>query len=136
MLFHGHLLEAPVRPGLSFTHRSGGSYPSPSVENVTLTSQQPRALKRPPPQFDSRRIVADAKWSGMYRVKLPGGGVMVNLTRAKDAALALWGEKAARHVAFMLRGAACAVLGPISAPILLLFHTKTVMGDYSLLPIA
>jgi len=33
------------------------------------------------------RIVRDGRWSSMYRVRLPGGGLsdMVNLTRAKDA---------------------------------------------------
>jgi hypothetical protein len=33
----------------------------------------------------------DAKWAGMYRVRLPGGYLtdMVNLTRAKDAAISL-----------------------------------------------
>jgi hypothetical protein len=32
-------------------------------------------------------IVPDAKWPGMYRLRLPDGSlsVMVNLTRAKDA---------------------------------------------------
>lgn len=36
------------------------------------------------------RVVSDAKWPGMWRVKLPGGlSDMVNLTRAKDAALGL-----------------------------------------------
>ena len=30
----------------------------------------------------------------------------------------------------------CVDLGPISAPILLFFHTKTVMQEYSMLPIA
>jgi hypothetical protein len=35
-------------------------------------------------------IVPDAKWIGMYRLRLPGGGLsdMVNVTRAKDAVLA------------------------------------------------
>jgi hypothetical protein len=34
-----------------------------------------------------RGIVPDAKWSGMYRLRLPDGELsdMVNLTRAKDA---------------------------------------------------
>src|SRR5262249_43410067 len=33
----------------------------------------------------------DAEWAGMYRVRLPGGYLtdMVNLTRAKDAAIGL-----------------------------------------------
>jgi hypothetical protein len=39
------------------------------------------------------RIVPDAKWPNMYRIRLPGGGLsdMVNLTRAKDALLARLG---------------------------------------------
>ena len=38
------------------------------------------------PQLD-RRIVANERYAGMYRIRLPGGGLtdMVNLTRAKDA---------------------------------------------------
>jgi hypothetical protein len=38
-------------------------------------------------------VVPDATWPKMWRVKLPNGHVtdMVNLTRAKDAALALGG---------------------------------------------
>jgi len=36
-------------------------------------------------------VVPDDRWSGMWRVKLPNGQLsdMVNLTRAKDAAMAL-----------------------------------------------
>jgi hypothetical protein len=38
-------------------------------------------------------IVADAKWSGMYRLRFPDGSLsdMVNLTRAKDALAAMNG---------------------------------------------
>src|SRR6478735_4948201 len=48
---------------------------------VTLTTPIPRASK-----LDSR-IVPDAKWPGMYRLRRPDGSLsmMVNLTRAKDA---------------------------------------------------
>jgi hypothetical protein len=37
------------------------------------------------------RIVADARWSGMFRLRLPGGSLtdMVNLTRARDALASL-----------------------------------------------
>jgi hypothetical protein len=37
------------------------------------------------------RIVRDADWAGMYRIQLPDGGLtdMVNLRRAKDAALSI-----------------------------------------------
>jgi hypothetical protein len=49
--------------------------------DVTLTTQQPRGL--------DRRIVPDAKWPGMYRIRRPDGSLtdMVNLTRAKEALL-------------------------------------------------
>jgi hypothetical protein len=46
-----------------------------------------------------RRVVAtvepDAKWPKMYRVRLPDGDLtdMVNLTRARDAAISLALEK-------------------------------------------
>jgi hypothetical protein len=55
------------------------------VDDVTLTLQQPRALK-PTSKLD-RRIVPDAKWLGMYRIRRPDGSLtdMVNLARAKDA---------------------------------------------------
>jgi hypothetical protein len=38
------------------------------------------------PKLDPR-IVLDAKWPSMYRIRLPNGGLsdMLNLTRAKDA---------------------------------------------------
>ena len=43
-------------------------------------------LRRKTPKLDPR-IVSDPKWPGMYRIRLPGGGLsdMVNLTRATDA---------------------------------------------------
>jgi hypothetical protein len=43
------------------------------------------------------RIVADPKWPGMYRIRIPGGGLsdMVNLTRAKDALAEIQGRLAA-----------------------------------------
>jgi hypothetical protein len=62
-----------------------GTYHPPSSASETLTPQQPRASKAPS-KLDPR-IVPDAKWPGMYRVRLPGGSLtdMVNLTRARDA---------------------------------------------------
>jgi hypothetical protein len=60
------------------------------VENSCATSipwegenQGRGSLKKP--ALD-RRIVPDAKWPGMYRIRLPGGSLtdMVNLTRARD----------------------------------------------------
>jgi hypothetical protein len=51
---------------------------SPAISETLRT-------RRPLP----RGIVRDAKWSGMYRLRFPNGGLsdMVNLTRAKDALL-------------------------------------------------
>jgi hypothetical protein len=67
-------LQAP--PVLSPAHNSA---------DVTLTRQQIWASKSA--QKLDRRIVPDAKWPGMYRLRLPDGSLtdMVNLTRAKDA---------------------------------------------------
>jgi hypothetical protein len=64
-----------------------------SVENSFATSipwegeNQGRGSPKKPAL--DRRIVPDAKWPGMYRVRLPGGSLtdMVNLTRARDALL-------------------------------------------------
>jgi hypothetical protein len=62
-----------------------GTYHPPSSASETLTPQQPRASKAPS-KLDPR-IVPDAKWPGMYRIRLPGGSLtdMTNLTRARDA---------------------------------------------------
>jgi hypothetical protein len=40
-------------------------------------------------------IMPDGKWPGMYRIRLPGGGLseMVNPTRARDAVRQLTGER-------------------------------------------
>jgi len=48
--------------------------------------QKPQSVTLRQPKLDPR-IVADPKWPGMYRIRIPGGGLsdMVNLTRAKDA---------------------------------------------------
>ena len=61
-------------------------YRGPFAADVTLRTPIPRAPKR----LDSR-IVPDSKWPGMYRVRLPAGGLsdMVNLMRAKNALRAL-----------------------------------------------
>ena len=57
----------------------------PLAASVTLISQQPPASKAAP-KLDPR-IVRDAAYPTMYRIRLCGGGLseMVNLTRAKDA---------------------------------------------------
>ena len=55
---------------------------------VTLIPQQTRASKPSSRKLDPR-IMPDAKWPGMYRVRLPDGSLtdMLNLARAKDALL-------------------------------------------------
>jgi hypothetical protein len=57
-------------------------------------AKMPPSGDRPSPKLD-RRIVPDARWPGMYRIRLPGGGLsdMVNLTRAKDALAELIGSR-------------------------------------------
>jgi hypothetical protein len=61
--------------------------PTPALESRTCNAYAPvlRASK-PAPKLD-RRIVPDAKWAGMFRVRYPDGSLSdkVNLTRAKDA---------------------------------------------------
>jgi hypothetical protein len=59
-----------------------------ATRSVTLTPQGRRASKLDP------RIVPDAKWPDMYRLRDPDGRLsdMVNLTRAKDALLPMWGR--------------------------------------------
>jgi hypothetical protein len=56
---------------------------------------KPPVLSAPKPAVarSDSRIVPDAKWPNMYRIRLPGGGLsdMVNLTRAKDALFARLG---------------------------------------------
>jgi len=50
--------------------------------------QKPQSvtLRRKPPRLDPR-IIPDAKYPGMYRIRRPDGSLsdMVNLTRARDA---------------------------------------------------
>jgi endogenous inhibitor of DNA gyrase (YacG/DUF329 family) len=69
-----------------------GTYHPPSSASETLTPQQPRASKAPS-KLDPR-IVPDAKWPGMYRVRRPDGTLsdLVNLTRAKDALAGMRGQ--------------------------------------------
>src|SRR5262249_19600805 len=64
-----------------------------AVLSVTATpglskDQKPKSvtLRRNPPKLDPR-IVPDAKWPAMFRLRLPDGSLseMVNLPRAKDA---------------------------------------------------
>jgi hypothetical protein len=69
-----------------------GAYAKAEDTNSAQTafSDNSRTLKLP------KGIVPDAKYPGMYRLLLPGGGLsdMVNLTRAKDALRALTERKA------------------------------------------
>jgi len=61
---------------------------SPSVARETDKHSIPRASEALSRPLDPR-IVPDSKWPGMYRIRLPGGGLsdMLNLTRARDALL-------------------------------------------------
>ena len=74
---------AATRPGVA----------ADAVLSVTATvemseGQKPQSvtLRRKPPKLDPR-IVPDAQWAGMYRIRRPNGTLtdMVNLTRAKEA---------------------------------------------------
>ena len=74
---------AATRPGVA----------ADAVLSVTATvemseGQKPQSvtLRRKPPKLDPR-IVPDAQWAGMYRIRRPDGTLtdMVNLTRAKEA---------------------------------------------------
>jgi hypothetical protein len=63
----------------------GGTESAPRPRNPTLAlpwGSRAGSKTRPPPG-----IVADARYPGMYRLRLPDGRLsdMVNLTRAKDA---------------------------------------------------
>jgi hypothetical protein len=67
------------------------SVASDAVLSVTATiemsaAQKPQSVTLRHKSLDPR-IVADPRWPGMYRIRLPGGGLsdLVNLTRAKDA---------------------------------------------------
>lgn len=58
--------------------RATDAHPASKVGLVTHQTRIPRPL--------SAGIVPDHRWPGMYRFRLPGGGLsdMVNLTRARD----------------------------------------------------
>jgi hypothetical protein len=63
--------------------------PATSVRSVTPVTDKASIswAPKPPSQKLDPRIVPDAKWPGMYRIRLPDGSLsdMLNLTRAKDA---------------------------------------------------
>jgi hypothetical protein len=77
--------RASEKPRDAFLSVSGahGIHKSSSGARETLT--RPSRSKLDP------RIVSDARWSGMFRLRLPGGSLtdMVNLTRARDALASL-----------------------------------------------
>jgi len=84
----------PRRPGkrklrplsACVTNAPKGRTPLASVTRAKIPQQNQLAVT---PQKKSlpREIVPDAKWPGMYRLRLPDGSLsdIVNLTRAKDA---------------------------------------------------
>ena len=82
--------QAAVGAVLSVTgHAPSASATKPAPGAcVTLIPQQTRASKPSSRKLDPR-IVPNAKWPGMYRVRLPDGSLtdMLNLARAKDALL-------------------------------------------------
>jgi hypothetical protein len=57
-----------------------------SVTGVPVPNPETVTLRRKPPELDPR-IVPDAKYPGMYRIRRPDGSLsdMVNLARARDA---------------------------------------------------
>jgi len=84
-----------ARPMVSFLSVTGttGTYDRPLAQDVTLRHPISRA-SNPAPKIPAG-IVPDAKWPGMYRLKLPDGSEseMVNLTRAKDAFAEMRGRR-------------------------------------------
>jgi len=84
-----------ARPMMSFLSVTGttGTYDRPLAQDVTLRHPISRA-SNPAPKIPAG-IVPDAKWPGMYRLKLPDGSEseMVNLTRAKDAFAEMRGRR-------------------------------------------
>ena len=76
--------RGPQEPAGAIISVTGHHPSSPAAEghSVTLTSPIKRESKPLP-----EGIVPDAKWLGMYRLRLPDGSLsaMVNLARAKDA---------------------------------------------------
>src|SRR5262245_53003625 len=72
-----------------------------AVLSVTATiemsaGQKPQSVTLRQPKLDPR-ILADPRWPGMYRIRMPGGGLsdMANLTRATDALAEVRGRLAA-----------------------------------------
>ncbi len=61
------------------------------------------------------RVVPDAKWPGMWRAQLPRGlSDMVNLTRARDAAVGLAERAESEKNAQRNQGAFSATASPVS----------------------
>jgi hypothetical protein len=93
----------PVRSSARFCSarcRTAAHRSSTAACNTTTAHRNARsAIKSPPgiaetPRLSvtrNPRIVADERWPGMYRLRLPDGSLtdMVNLTRARDALASL-----------------------------------------------
>jgi hypothetical protein len=71
----------PGKAASAFVSVTGIPASQETTKSIFVTLRRPKALPR--------RIVPDAQSPGMYRLRLPDGGLsdMVNLTRAKDALL-------------------------------------------------
>src|SRR2546429_6231109 len=78
----------------AFVSVTGMAATQPPSATASVTLRTPIARRSKPLPFN---IVPDAKYAGMYRIRLPDGRLtdMVNLTRAKDAASALLATKRA-----------------------------------------
>jgi hypothetical protein len=79
-----------VRKGISAAVTRAAESPSAGPQGAQTDVPATRvraAVTRTSKQTLDPLIVPDEKWPGMYRIKLPGGGLsdMVNLTRARDA---------------------------------------------------
>jgi hypothetical protein len=82
----------PLSACVTNTPRGLWDTPHASVTRAEIPQRNQCAV---PPQKKNlpREIVPDAKWAGMYRLRLPDGSLsdMLNLTRAKDALAELRG---------------------------------------------
>jgi hypothetical protein len=72
--------------------RLAKSYPFREAKEKQIDSFFFKTERNDNPQSGRALVITpDVKWSGMWRIKLPNGSLsdMVNLTRAKDAAMLL-----------------------------------------------
>jgi hypothetical protein len=72
---------APTNGTRAFVSVTGTPGSQESTKSIFVTLRRPKVVPR--------RIVTDAQWPGMYRLRLRDGSLsdMVNLIRAKDALL-------------------------------------------------